>query len=149
MHDDPRNSIRCDIVSASQQLFSGEIMKCVVTGASGELGIYPRHAPLMTTLKPGEVRILPAGTDEELVFVIGGGILEVMPHLVTVLADTAVRAADIDEAAARRAKEEAERELHTRRGDLELAQAEAKLLEALAQLRAVEHLRQKVKLKRK
>lgn len=149
MHDNPPNSIMCDIVSANQQLFSGEVTRCVVSGTSGELGIYPRHAPLMTTLKPGEVRILQAGTGEELVFVIGGGILEVMPHMVTVLADTAVRAVDIDEAAARRAKEEAERELHTRKGEMELAHAEAKLHEALAQLRAVEHLRQRVKLKRK
>lgn len=149
MPDTSINTISVDIVSASQQLFSGEATKCVVTGVSGELGIYPRHAPLMTTLKPGEVRVLQPGSDEELVFVIGGGILEVMPHLVTVLADTAVRAVDIDEAAARRAKEEAERELHTRETDMELAQAEAKLLEALAQLRAVEHLRQRTKLKRK
>lgn len=135
------NTIKCDIVSAQQQLFTGEITSCVVSGTGGELGIYPRHAPLMTTLKAGEVRIRKAGDGEELVFVIGGGILEVMPHLVTVLADSAVRADAIDETAALRAKAEAERELLTRTGQMEIVQAQAKLLEAVAQLRAIEHLR--------
>jgi F-type H+-transporting ATPase subunit epsilon len=141
------NTIKCDIVSASQQLFSGEITSCVVSGTGGELGIYPRHAPLMTTLKAGEVRIRRAGDDEELIFVIGGGILEVMPHLVTVLADSAVRADAIDETAAMRAKAEAERELLTRTGEMEIIEAHAKLLEAVAQLRAIEHLRRKIKRK--
>jgi F-type H+-transporting ATPase subunit epsilon len=141
------NTIKCDIVSAHQQLFSGEITSCIVSGTGGELGIYPRHAPLMTTLKAGEVRIRKAGDGEELTFVIGGGILEVMPHLVTVLADTAVRADDIDETAAMRAKAEAERELLTRTGEMEIVHAHAKLMEALAQLRAIEHLRRKVKRK--
>jgi F-type H+-transporting ATPase subunit epsilon len=111
---------------------------------SGELGIYPRHAPLMTILKPGQVRVQPPGK-EELIFVIGGGILEVMPHMVTVLADHGIRAQDVDQAAAQRAKREAERELATRTTRMELAQAEAKLLEALAQLRAVELLRRRPK----
>ena len=101
----------------------------------------------MTTLKPGEVRVLQAGQEEELVFVIGGGILEVMPHLITVLADSAVRADAIDETAALRAKAEAERELLTRTGDMEIIEAQAKLLEAIAQLRAIEHLRRKAKRK--
>ena len=139
------NTIKCDIVSAQQQLFSGEITSCIVSGTGGELGIYPRHAPLMTTLKAGEVRIRKAGDDEELIFVIGGGILEVMPHLVTVLADTAVRAEAIDETAAMRAKADAERELLTRTGEMEIVHAHAKLMEAVAQLRAIEHLRRKVK----
>lgn len=139
-------TIHCDIVSARRELFSGEITRCVVSGTSGELGIYPRHAPLMTTLRAGEVRVLTPD-DEELSFIIGGGILEVMPHLVTVLADTAVRAAEIDEAAARRAKSEAERELRSGSGHLEIVEAEAKLAEALAQLKAVERLRRKVKRK--
>jgi F-type H+-transporting ATPase subunit epsilon len=134
------NTIKCDIVSARRQVFSGEIIRCVVTGTGGELGIYPRHAPLMTTLKPGALRVLPPG-EEEITFIIGGGILEVMPHLVTVLADHAIRAEDVDEAAAQRAKREAERELATRKTRMEIAEAEAKLLEALAQLRAVEVLR--------
>lgn len=141
------NTIKCDIVSLQQQLFSGEITSCIVSGTGGELGIYPRHAPLMTTLKAGEVRIRKAGDGEELTFVIGGGILEVMPHLVTVLADTAVRADAIDETAAMRAKAEAERELLTRTGEMEIVHAQAKLTEAVAQLRAIEHLRRKVKRK--
>jgi len=108
------------------------------------MGIYPRHAPLMTTLKPGEVRVLKPD-DEELTFIIGGGILEVMPHLVTVLADTATRAEDIDEAAAKRAKALAERELLTRTDRMEIAEAQAKLAEAIAQLRALEELRRKLR----
>jgi F-type H+-transporting ATPase subunit epsilon len=147
MPETTANTIKCDIVSADRQLFSGEVTKCVVAGTGGELGIYPRHAPLMTTLKPGEVRVLQAGQAEELVFVIGGGILEVMPHLITVLADSAVRADAIDETAALRAKAEAERELLTRTGEMEIIEAHAKLLEAIAQLRAIEHLRRKAKRK--
>ena len=137
-------TIKCDIVSAQRKLFSGDIKCCVVSGAGGELGIYPRHAPLMTTLKAGEVRLLKLD-EEELTFIIGGGILEVMPHLVTVLADTAVRADDIDEAAAQRAKAEAERELLTRTERLEIAEAQSRLAEAVAQLRALERLRRKLK----
>ena len=138
------NTIQCDFVSARRQLFSGEVTRCVVSGSGGELGIYPRHAPLMTTLKAGEVRVQQAD-QEELTFIIGGGILEVMPHLVTVLADTAMRADDIDEAAARRAKAEAERELLTRTDRMEIAEAQAKLAEAVVQLRALEQLRRKLK----
>jgi F-type H+-transporting ATPase subunit epsilon len=139
-------TIKCDIVSARRQLFSGDVTRCVVTGTGGELGIYPRHAPLMTTLQAGEVRLWDAN-DEELTFIIGGGILEVMPHVVTVLADTAVRAADIDEAAAKRAKAEAERELQTRSGHMDIAEAQAKLAEAVAQLQALERLRRQLKRK--
>lgn len=138
------NTIRCDIVSAHRRLFSGEVTRCVVSGTVGELGIYPRHAPLITTLRAGEVRVQQVD-EEELTFIIGGGILEVMPHLVTVLADHAVRADDIDEAAALRAKEEAERELQTRTETMDLAQAQAKLAEAAAQLRALERLRRQLK----
>jgi len=138
------NTIKCDIVSARHQLFSGEVTSCVVTGAGGQLGIYPRHTPLMTVLKPGVVRICKAD-QEEITFVIGGGILEVMPHVITVLADTAVRADDIDEAAARRAKAEAERELLSRTERMEIAEAQAKLAEAVAQLRALEQLRRRLK----
>lgn len=138
------NTIKCDIVSAHRQVFSGDVTHCVVIGSGGALGIYPRHAPLMTTLRPGEVRVRQAD-DNELTFVIGGGILEVMPHMVTVLADRAIRATEIDEDAARRAKAEAERELQTRTERLDIAQAQAKLAEALAQLRALERLRRKLK----
>jgi len=138
------NTIKCDIVSARRELFSGEVTRCVVSGSGGELGIYPRHAPLMTTLKAGEVRVWKTD-DEELTFIIGGGILEVMPHLVTVLADSAMRADDLDEAAAQRAKAEAERELLTRTDRLEIAEAQAKLAEAVAQLRALEQLRRRLR----
>ena len=140
------NTIKCDIVSARRELFSGDVTRCVVSGSGGELGIYPRHAPLMTTLKAGQVRIWKPD-DEELTFIIGGGILEVMPHLVTVLADSATRADDLDEAAAQRAKAEAERELLTRTDRMEIAEAQAKLAEAVAQLRALEQLRRKLKRK--
>jgi F-type H+-transporting ATPase subunit epsilon len=140
----PVATIRCDIVSANRQLFSGDVTRCVVCGVAGELGIYPRHAPLMTTLKAGEVRV-STPRDEELTFIIGGGILEVMPHLVTVLADSAVRADDIDEAAALQAKAEAERELLTRVERMDIAEAQAKLAEAVAQLQALERLHRKIK----
>jgi len=144
MPSTPASTIMCDIVSARSQLYSGEVTHCIVNGVNGQLGIYPRHAPLMTRLKAGEVRIQPPD-EEEVTFIIGGGILEVMPHLVTVLADSAVRADDIDEAAAIRAKREAERELATRTGEMEVAEAQAKLAEALAQLQALEQLRRKLK----
>ena len=114
------------------------------TGMVGELGISPRHAPLITKLKPGPVRVAqPDG--EEAFFYVGGGILEVQPHVVTVLADTAVRADDLDEAAANKAKEEAERELQDRAGEMDIAEAQAKLADAMAQLQALEQLRRKVK----
>jgi F-type H+-transporting ATPase subunit epsilon len=135
-------TIRCDIVSAHEEIYSGEAAMIFATGAVGELGISPRHAPLITQLNPGPVRVQqPDG--EEAFFFVGGGILEVMPHIVTVLADTAVRADDLDEAAASRAKEEAERELQDHTGEMEIAEAQARLLEAAAQLRALEQLRKK------
>jgi len=137
-------TIRCDIVSAHEEIFSGEAAMIFATGTVGELGISPRHAPLITQLKPGPVRVQkPDG--EEVMFVVGGGILEVQPHIVTVLADTAIRAADLDEAAASRAKEEAERALADSTSRMEVAEAQAKLAEALAQLQALEQLRRKVK----
>ena len=136
-------TIQCDIVSAHEEIFSGEASMIFATGTVGELGISPRHAPLITQLKPGPVRVQqPDG--EEAFFFVGGGILEVMPHIVTVLADTAVRADDLDAAAAARAKEEAERELADRTGEMEIAEAQAKLAEAIAQLQALERLRKNV-----
>ncbi len=137
-------TIRCDIVSAHEEIFSGEASMIFATGSVGELGISPRHAPLITQLKPGPVRVQqPNG--EEAFFFVGGGILEVQPHIVTVLADTAVRADDLDQAAAVRAKEEAERELQDRTGEMEVAEAQAKLADAIAQLQALERLRKKLK----
>ena len=136
------HTIQCDIVSAQEEIFSGEASMIFATGAVGELGITPRHAPLITQLKPGPVRVQqPDG--EEAFFFVGGGILEVMPHVVTVLADTAVRADDLDEAAAVRAQEEAERELQDQTGEMEVAEAQARLLEAAAQIRALQQLRKK------
>jgi F-type H+-transporting ATPase subunit epsilon len=137
-------TIRCDIVSAHEEIYSGDAAMIFATGLVGELGISPRHAPLITQLKAGPVRVLqPDG--EEAFFFVGGGILEVQPHIVTVLADTAVRADDLDKAAAVRAKEEAERELQDRTGEMEVAEAQAKLAEAIAQLQAMERLRKKIK----
>ncbi len=137
-------TIQCDIVSAQEEIFSGKAAMVFATGVVGELGISPRHAPLITQLKPGPIRVqLPDG-EEEFYFV-GGGILEVQPHIITVLADTAVRGADLDEAAAQKAKEEAERELADRTGEMEVAEAQAKLSEAIAQLQALERFRKKMK----
>jgi F-type H+-transporting ATPase subunit epsilon len=139
-----KHTFQCDIVSAQEEIFSGEATMLFATGKLGELGISPRHAPLITVLKPGPVRVQkPDG--QEAFFFVGGGILEVMPHVVTVLADTAVRAEDLDSIAAQRAKEEAERTLADRTGEVEVADAQARLAEAAAQLRALEQLRKQVK----
>ncbi|MFD0740153.1 F0F1 ATP synthase subunit epsilon [Lysobacter koreensis] len=138
------SSFRCDIVSAEHEIFHGEATLLVATGEIGELGIAPKHAPLITRLKPGKVVVtLPSG--EQLDFAVSGGILEVQPTVVTVLADTAIRAQDIDEAAVRAAKEEAERILAHRGEKMEVAQAQAKLAEALVQLQALERLRKNMK----
>ena len=138
------SSFRCDIVSAEEEIFHGEATMLVATGEIGELGIAPKHAPLITRLKPGKVVVtLPNG--EQLDFAVTGGILEVQPTVVTVLADTAIRAQDIDEAAVRAAKEEAERILAHRGEKMEVAEAQAKLAEALVQLQALERLRKNMK----
>ena len=134
------STFRCDIVSAENEIFQGEAKLVVATGEVGELGIAARHAPLITRLKPGKVVVtLPQG--EQIDFAISGGILEVQPDVVTVLADTAIRADEIDEAAVRKAKEEAERVLAGRGEAMELAEAQAKLAETMAQLQALERLR--------
>ncbi len=138
------STFRCDIVSAEEEIFHGEAELLVATGEIGELGIAPKHAPLITRLKPGKVVVtLPGG--EQLDFAVSGGILEVQPTVVTVLADTAVRAQDIDEAAVRAAKEEAERVLAGRSEQMDVAEAQAKLAETMAQLQALERLRRNMK----
>ena len=138
------STIRCDIVSAEEEIFRGDVQMVVATGEMGELGIAPRHAPLITRLKPGQVRVTLANGEEQS-FYVSGGILEVQPQVVTVLTDTAIRAADLDEAKAKEAKAEAERILANRGEAMEIAEAQAKLAEAMAQLQALERLRKNLK----
>jgi F-type H+-transporting ATPase subunit epsilon len=138
------STIRCDIVSAEEEIFHGEVQMVVATGEMGELGIAPRHAPLITRLKPGQVRVTLANGEEQL-FYVSGGILEVQPQVVTILADTAIRGGDLDEAKAQAAKAEAERILAGRGEAMDLAEAQMKLVEAMAQLQALERLRKNLK----
>jgi len=137
-------TIRCDIVSAEKEIFQGEATLVVATAELGEIGIAPRHAPLITRLKPGKV-IVTRPDGEKLDFYVSGGMLEVQPQVVTVLADTVVRADDLDEAAAIKAKEEAERILANRGEAMDVAEAQAKLAQAMAQLQALERLRKNLK----
>ena len=137
-------TIRCDIVSAEAEIFHGEATMVVATGEMGELGIAPRHAPLITRLKPGKV-VVTTPDGQTLDFAISGGILEVQPQVVTVLADTAIRADEIDEASVRAAKEEAERILAHRGEAMEVAEAQQRLAEVTAQLQALERLRKNLK----
>lgn len=137
-------TIRCDIVSAEGEIFHGNATMVVATGEMGELGIAPRHAPLITRLKPGQVRVMAENGDEQF-FYVSGGILEVQPQVVTVLADTAIRAKDLDEAAAVRAKERAEQLIANRGDAVEIAQAQAELAQAIAQIQAIERLRKMMK----
>ncbi len=136
------NTIHVDIVSAEGQIFSGDVNMLFVPGSQGELGIAPRHAPLLTTLKAGEVRAQIDGQEEQS-FYVGGGALEIQPNLVTVLADTAARARDLDEAAAQAAKQRAEDAIRDRTDKMEIAEAQAELLRAVAQLRAIDRLRKR------
>ncbi|HEX7686138.1 MAG TPA: F0F1 ATP synthase subunit epsilon [Burkholderiaceae bacterium] len=134
-------TIQVDVVSAEEQIFSGEASFVALPGESGELGIMPRHTPLITRIKPGAVRIKRAGDGaEEFVFV-AGGILEVQPDRVTVLADTAIRGKDLDEAKATEAKKAAEAALANAKGDFDVAKAQAELAELAAQLAAIRRFR--------
>ena len=137
------NTIHVDIVSAEGQIYAGDASMVFAPAVEGEIGIAPRHAPLLTNLRPGEVRVQAPGEPEELSFFIGGGALEVQPHQVTVLADTAVRARDLDEAAALDARRRAQDAMQERTDKIELAEAQAELARAAAQLRAIERLRKK------
>lgn len=136
-----KHTIHVDIVSAEGEIFAGEATMVFAPASGGEIGIAPRHAPLLTTMKAGEVRVQDLNGEEQL-FWVGGGALEVQPHKVTVLADTAARAKDLDEAAALAAKQRAEEALRDRVGAMEIAEAQAELARAAAQLRAIEKLRQ-------
>lgn len=137
-------TIELDIVSAESSVFKGEVRFVSVTGQVGELGIYPGHAPLLTALKPGQIHaILKDGKEE--VFYMSGGMLEIQPNMISVLADTALRADDLDEAAVVSAKLAAEKILHERTEGMEYSRALAELAEAAAQLRAISILRDKLK----
>ena len=134
-------TVHVDVVSAEDQIFSGLAEFVVVPGEMGELGIYPRHTALLTRIKPGAVRIKrPDQEQEELVYV-SGGMLEIQPSVITVLADTAIRGADLDEARALEAKQAAEEAMKNRTSDIDYAAAQAELAEAIAQLRAIQQLR--------
>ena len=137
------NTIQVDVVSAEEQIYSGPAEFVTLPGEVGELGIYPRHTPLITRIKPGAVRIkVPGRTDEEFVFV-AGGILEVQPRGVTVMADTAIRGKDLDEAKANQVKKMAEEAMVNQDSDIDYTVAQAELAIALAQLAAIQRLRQK------
>lgn len=136
------STVHVDIVSAEKEIFSGTAEMVFAPAEMGEVGISPRHAPFITRLRPGEVRV-KTGEKESHPFYISGGILEVQPHLVTVLADTAIRAKDIDEAAAIEAKAKAEEALADKTGKIDYATAQAQLLEAMMQLQTLDRLRKR------
>ncbi|KFI05223.1 F0F1 ATP synthase subunit epsilon [Massilia sp. BSC265] len=136
------NTIQVDVVSAEEQIFSGQAEFVALPGEAGELGIYPRHTPLITRIRPGAVRIQVAGGGEEFVFV-AGGILEVQPNGVTVLADTAIRGGDLDEAKALEAKKQAEEMMLNKESNIDYAKAQAEMAAAIAQLAAIQKLRSK------
>lgn len=137
-------TLHVDIVSAEAEIFSGTVTMVFAPAEMGEVGIAPRHAPMLTKLKPGEVRVQTQDGEEQSFFV-SGGLLEVQPHVVTVLADTAIRAHDLDEAAALEAKERAEQMLSDKQADIDYARAQAELAESMAQLAAIRKLREKSK----
>lgn len=135
-------TIHVDIVSAEHAIYSGVAESVIAPAAMGEVGIHPRHTQMLTPLKPGEVRITKQGGEEEAIYV-SGGMMEVQPHVITILSDTAVRASDLDEAAALQAKEEAEQAIADRQGEMELAEAQAQLAQAVAQLETIKRMRKK------
>ncbi|NLZ80122.1 MAG: F0F1 ATP synthase subunit epsilon [Gammaproteobacteria bacterium] len=137
-------TVQCDIVSAEEELFSGRVEMVVAHGHMGDLGILPGHTPLISTIKPGPVRVIKQGGGEE-VYYISGGFIEVQPYTVKVLADTAIRAADLDEAEALKAKKAAEQALVNQSADFDYAAAAVRLAEAAAQLRTIHELRKKTR----
>ena len=136
-------TIHVDVVSAEESIYSGEAEFVVLPGEAGELGIYPRHTPLITRIKPGAVRIVPAGGGEETLIFVAGGILEVQPRTITVLADTAIRGQDLDEAKAQEALKRAEEARRTATDKQEIAVVEGELAMLAAQLAAIRKLRKK------
>lgn len=137
-------TVQCDIVSAEEELFSGLVEMVIAHGDMGDLGILPGHTPLISTIKPGPVRVIkPGGTEE--VYYISGGFIEVQPKTVKILADTAIRAADLDEAAALEAKKAAEQAIQNQAADFEYASAAMRLAEAAAQLRTIHELRKNIR----
>lgn len=136
-------TMHLDIVSSEASIFSGLVQMVAATGKLGELGIFPGHTPLITSLKPGLVRTLLQDGEEEVFYIQHGGILEVQPNIVTILADSVLRAADLDEAAALAAKERAEKTLSDKKAEIEYGSALGELAEAAAQLRAIQQLRKK------
>ena len=137
------NTIHVDVVSAEESIYSGEAEFVVLPGVMGELGIYPKHTPLLTQIKPGAVRIKVPNQEEETLVFVQGGFLEVQPNVVTVLADTAIRAHDLDEVKALEAKQRAEDAMKSRLSAEEIAKAQAELSAAAAQLQAIQRLRRK------
>jgi F-type H+-transporting ATPase subunit epsilon len=135
------NTVHIDVVSAEASIFSGEAEFVVAPASAGEVGIYPNHAPMITTIKPGALRIKQTNEAEETLIFISGGLLEVQPGFITVLADTAVRGHDLDEAKAIAAKLAAEEAMKNRTSDMDYAKAQAELSEAMAQIHAIERLR--------
>jgi F-type H+-transporting ATPase subunit epsilon len=135
-------TMQVEIVSAEEEIFSGEAEMVIAPAEMGDVGIMPRHTPLITRLRPGEVKLQTEGQDDQFYFV-SGGVLEVQPHVVTVLADTAFRAKDLDEAQAQEAKQRAEEALADKQSDMDYATAQARLAEAVAQLRMLEDLRKR------
>ena len=136
-------TVHCDIVSAEEKIFSGLVEMVIATGRLGDLGIAPGHAPLLTELSPGPVRLVQRGGEEE-IFYASGGFLEVQPHLITILADSALRATDVSEAAALEAKKQAEQAMQDQSADLDQAMAAAQLAEAVAKLRTLSQIRKKL-----
>jgi F-type H+-transporting ATPase subunit epsilon len=134
-------TLHVDIVSAEHAIFSGEAEMVVAPGEAGELGVLPEHAALLTRIKPGTLRIKIPGQDREEIIYVSGGMMEVQPHVVTVLADTSIRAENLDEAKALEAKQAAEEVITNRKGDMEIAEAQAVLAESVAQLAAIRKLR--------
>lgn len=136
-------TVHVDVVSAEASIFSGLAEMIVVPGEMGELGIYPRHTALMTRIKPGSVRIKRPDQEQHEVIYVSGGMLEIQPGVVTILADTAIRGGDLDEARALQAKQNAEEAMKNRSSDIDYAQAQSELAEAIAQLAAIKQLRKR------